>query len=82
MVPSYRLFPSATPIAGSPFAVSPSGRKPTPVQNVSLAVTAWNALQVRPLLSPPLVHVHIKSNMLTFTSAMVLHYVGVVRGAD
>ena len=46
VVPSYRLFPSAQEIAGSPFTVSPSGRKPTPVGGVTLSPASWNSLTV------------------------------------
>ena len=46
VVPSYRMFPSVQPIAGSPFAVTPTGRKPMDVQGLNLTVASWNSLAV------------------------------------
>jgi hypothetical protein len=44
IIPTYRMFPSAKEIAASPFTISPTGRKPTQVTNVSLSVAAYDQL--------------------------------------
>ena len=44
IIPSYRLFPSVREISGSPFIISPSGRKPSVVKSVSLSVAAFDQL--------------------------------------
>lgn len=40
----FRLFPSAAEISASPFVISPSGRKPSVVTNVSLTIVAADQL--------------------------------------
>ena len=46
------MFPSVQPIAGSPFAVTPTGRKPLDVQGLGLTVATWNSLTVS-FTAPP-----------------------------
>ena len=46
VIPSYRLFSTVEEIYGSPFIISPSGRKPTPVQNVVLSIEDWDLINV------------------------------------
>ena len=44
VIPTYRMFPSTVEIVGSPFQITPTGRKPTPVQDVVLSIASWNQL--------------------------------------
>ena len=46
IVPPYRLFPYLMPIKDSPFIVSPTSRKPSPVTNLSLTIASWDAVEV------------------------------------
>merc|ERR1711871_1670384 len=46
VIPSYRLFPSIEPIENSPQTIKPSGRKPTLVQDVSVAIESWDEVRV------------------------------------
>jgi hypothetical protein len=44
LVPNFRLYPTVDEISGSPFVVSPTGRKPTLVRDVSLSIASWTQL--------------------------------------